>query len=371
MYRKTKIMAFLITLMIFIVCSKDKGTYEEKTTIDQTTQIDKYSQTDDQSNEFTAQIDKFKKLTQLTAKEWNPDIAAYFYNYFSQTKQHGIELSEIKIKLAQEDHNFKNIIQIFSEFTDVHLDAKDGPHPIEIYIPKDHLSLLEKKSPIFVFYDATKDEKDHEYSIGFLVDGSSIEVSNSDKPKDQPAIVFRFKEKIIDRFNANSDEKESHELISLSLKKTSGNYNEKFFLSGISFKNIGAVGEHWTAFPPEYYTKTWPCLDPNSCSQTWSSQRHDVKPAEDWNPPLEFEDDFEDWKWYNTYDWNYIMFDHTGGSLYFPRLKVEVWEEDWWAPDDFVDRLMERTDPYGGWHEYLFDDPVYGYCKIKVKRYIW
>lgn len=251
------------------------------------------------------------------------------------------------------------------------MDAVDGPHPIEIYIPKDHLILLEQKSPIFVFYDATKDEKDSEFSTGFLSDGSSIEIDNNIRPKDRPAIVFRFKENIIVDLNLNREDNKSQKTGFSSLSKTTGSYNEKFYLSAISFKNFGAVHEHWLAFPPEYYTKTWPCLDPNSCSQTWSYQKHDIKPAEDWNPPLEFDYQFEDWRWYNTYDWDYLMFDHTGGSLYFPRLKVEVWEEDWWAPDDMVDRLMERTDPYFGWHEYLFDNPVYGYCKIKVKRYIW
>lgn len=108
-----KILIFQIILMIFIVCSKDKGIYENTNTADQTIEEEKNIQTGNQINAFNPQISKLKELAQLTAKEWNPEVATNFYNYFSYTKQHGMELSEIKSKFEQEEFKQYDIIKFF------------------------------------------------------------------------------------------------------------------------------------------------------------------------------------------------------------------------------------------------------------------
>ena len=140
MFKKINTLIFFVLLMIFMVCSKDKGLYENTKTTDPVIEVEKDIKTGNQTNDFTDQVSKLRKLTQLAAKEWNHDVAANLYKYFSKTKQYGIELSAIRTKLEQEAYKQDNIIQLFSEFTDVHLEANECSHPIEIYIPKDPFS---------------------------------------------------------------------------------------------------------------------------------------------------------------------------------------------------------------------------------------
>ena len=133
------------------------------------------------------------------------------------------------------------------------------------------------------------------------------------------------------------------------------------------------MNEGWPRWPPEYYTKTWPCTRVNSCAQTWSHQTKWLPPVDEWYPDwLEtgWDSDYE-WEWFDCFNTNNKLFDHAGGSLYLVRLKVEVWEEDSWGRDDFVDRCMDPTPtPQAGWVVWQ-SNGVYGDCKIKIKRKIW
>lgn len=357
-------------ILVFLVCARDKNIYEDTKSTSKIIEEEKDIQPENEANNYSEQINKLEKLAQFAAKKWNSELASYFYNYFSQTKQPGIELAEIKTKLEKEYHRHDDIIQLFSEFSDVHLDAKHGLHPIEIYIPRNHIAMIHMKTPIFVFDDPTKEDADdkNEYSTGFLPDGSEVKVNNRICPKDQPAIVFRFKEKLNIQYPEMAQNQQS-------MQKTNGSYNEEFYLSQVAFKNEGATNEPWLRWPPEYYTKFWYCFPGTGCSQVGGYERSDVLGVSDWDPD-DLEDGWnDDWnnfaQWFDCFDINHKMKSHVGGTWYYERLRIELWEEDLLDSDDMVDRCFGDTDPpYLGWREWQ-SNGYYGYCRIKIKRYIW
>ena len=142
-----------------------------------------------------------------------------------------------------------------------------------------------------------------------------------------------------------------------SLLKNSGIKPKPAELKNFSGKNISSVSSapwyvyircekaQWennykceppTAWPPEYYTKTWYCVN-SSCTDYRKLQRHDQDGncLDDWDPPMPNPWDEDE----HTFDDAHICWHHDAGWL--PYLwRIELWEEDLWAPDDFVDRFF-------------------------------
>jgi hypothetical protein len=200
-FSKLPVIVFLIVILVTTFCSKDDGINSIREEDGSSYSLEQADST--LKEPITESIQKLKQFTALLAEEWNDEVQISLSNSHKDLEK-GMELSSLFSVLNQNGKQ-NAFSQHISEYKNITLASEKGSHPIEIYIPTDHLKLLDFKIPIFVYYDGQRDETENAFAEGFTIEGDTVKVSTTERPKDQPCFVVRYKEDIESKSDNNSE----------------------------------------------------------------------------------------------------------------------------------------------------------------------